>query len=167
MRTLVIGLVMLAAACGDGATPRSPAGDPGRGAAAGPEVKVWFTRVDQPVAVTREVEAAQPREALAALLRGPSPDERARGLGSWFSDSTAGALREVELRDGLLVVNFRDLDRIIPNASSSFGSTLLLMALDSTVFQFPEVDSVEYRLNGSCHAFGEWLQRGCEGVRRP
>lgn len=131
------------------------------------EVRVWFTRGEEPAAVVREVPRAGPRAALEALLRGPTAAERAAGLHSWFSDSTAGALRGVELRDGLLVVDFRGLDRLIPNASTSFGSTLLLSALDSTVLQFPEVRSVEYRLDGSCDAFGEWLQRGCPGVRRP
>ena len=56
---------------------------------------------------------------------------------------------------------------LIPNATSSAGSEQLLSSLDSTVFRVPNVTAVEYRLNGSCDAFWEWLQRGCTVVRRP
>jgi hypothetical protein len=35
------------------------------------------------------------------------------------------------------------------------------------VFQFDWVRSVEYRLDGSCDAFWEWLQRSCQVVTRP
>lgn len=187
MRALVLVLASLTAACGDppdrerAATPTPPgepaaqpdtrpadtpsaAQPPARAAA---EVRVWFARGEEPVAVIREVSEAEPRAALEALLRGPTPAEREAGLFSWFSDSTAGALRGAELRDGFLVVDFEGLDRLIPNASSSLGSLLLISALDSTVFQFPTVDSVEYRLDGSCEALGEWLQTGCDGLRRP
>lgn len=151
MRALILTLISLTAACGQ---PTE-------------EVRVWFTRGEEPVPVARAVPEAGPRAALEALLRGPTPAEREDGLGSWFSDSTAGALRGLDLQDGFLVVDFEGLDRLIPNASSSLGSALLLVALDSTLFQFPTVDSVEYRLDGSCGAFGEWLQTDCEGVRRP
>jgi hypothetical protein len=58
-------------------------------------------------------------------------------------------------------VNFRDLRPVIPNASTSAGSQILLRELDATVFQFPSVRSVEYRINGSCAAFFEWLQLAC------
>lgn len=159
-----------AAAEPDGAPGEGADPDPGEGTAAEPgeeTVRVWFSRGEAPAAVERRVEDADPEAALRALLRGPTAAERAAGLNSWFSDSTAGALRGVEARDGLLVVDFDGLDRLIPNASSSAGSAQLLGSLNPTVFQFPSVDSVEYRLGGSCEAFWEWLQRECGRLARP
>jgi hypothetical protein len=65
------------------------------------------------------------------------------------------------------VVDFGDFSGIIPNASSSLGSTILLGELNATVFQFPAVRSVEYRFEGSCDAFANWLQLDCEKLRAP
>jgi hypothetical protein len=61
------------------------------------------------------------------------------------------------------VVDFHDLRTVIPNASTSAGSGMLLAQLDATVFQFDSVSSVVYRIEGDCEAFNEWLQfGGCE-----
>lgn len=148
--------------------------DPEREPAPGPEarpaeeiLRVWFSRGETPVAVERRVEDRGLEAALSELVRGPTAAERSAGLTSWFSDSTAGALDRVDQEGGLLVVDFRGLDGLIPGAGSSAGSARLLASLDSTVFQFPSVDAVEYRLDGSCDAFWAWLQRECERVHRP
>lgn len=130
-------------------------------------VRVWYRRGEEPVAVPRAVGGTPLTTALHELVAGPTAAERERGLTSWFSDSTRQVLRRVRLEDGFLVVDFVDLPRLIPGASSSAGSEALLASLDSTVFQFEAVDSVEYRLEGSCADFWEWLQRGCTMVRRP
>ena len=150
--------------------PDTSAAAPGPAAPRAPgdaTVRVWLARGEAPVAVERTVARAGPEAALAALVAGPTPEERARGLSSWFSDATVDVLGSVERRDGLLVVDFTGLDRLIPGAGSSAGSAQLLATLDSTVFQFPAIDSVEYRLDGSCEAFWEWLQRACQVSRRP
>jgi hypothetical protein len=103
------------------------------------------------------------RVALEQLLAGPSRAEADAGLQSWFSGATAAMLADVSIRDGRAVVDFHDLRTVIPNASSSAGSRLLLSQLDATVFQFATVSSVVYRINGDCEAFNEWLQSGgCE-----
>lgn len=134
------------------------------------QATVFFQRGETIVAVTRAVAADEPPldAALAALLEGPTEEERAAGITSWFSSETADALDSVETGpDGTAVVDFADLHMLIPNATSSAGSEQLLSSLDSTVFRVPNVTAVEYRLNGSCDAFWEWLQRGCTVVRRP
>lgn len=100
------------------------------------------------------------RASLEALLAGPTDAERAASLSSWFSSATTGMLRSVTIADGHAVVDFEDLRPVIPNASTSAGSMLLLSQLDTTVFQFRTVTSVEYRLEGGCEAFNEWLQYG-------
>lgn len=147
--------------CGEYRSPR-PAAQPGQR-----EVKVFFdcdAEGDGGVLtpVYRRVPRSTPvlRASLEALVRGPAPAERDAGLDSLFSDATAGTIRGVTVRDGHAVVDFEDLRGIIPNASSSAGSASLLSQLDATVFQLRSVTSVEYRLEGSCEAFGEWLQYG-------
>jgi hypothetical protein len=97
--------------------------------------------------------------AMRALVAGTTASERARGYGGWFSSRTAGSVRSVRISRQVAYVDFRDFSRLIPNASSSCGSTLLLAQLDRTATQFPTVDRAVYSFNGSRHAFYEWLQR--------
>lgn len=125
---------------------------------------VFFTCAGLPVPVPRQVPEtpAVLAAALRELLRGPSPEERAAGFHSFFSDQTAGALRSVTLApDGSAVVDFTAAIRI-PNASTSAGSAQLLAELQATVFQFPTVRQVQFRIEGSCDAFWHWLQRECQ-----
>lgn len=130
-------------------------------------VRVWNILDEEPVAVERRVAEAGVEPALRALVRGPTPEERRAGHSSWFADSTADVIRDVTREDGLVVVDFHGrAPRLMSGAGTSFGSLMLMAMLDSTVFQFADVDSVEYRLDGSCDAFGEWVQTGCEGVQR-
>lgn len=124
-----------------------PRGDPG-------------TRCDRVYPVPRRV---SPPTVLAgaveALLRGPTKSERRRGYGGWFSARSAGMLRGVRLSQGVAHVDFKDFRRLIPSASSSCGSALLLAQLDRTATQFPTVRRAIYSFNGSRRAFYEWLQR--------
>ncbi len=143
--------------------------DPGIGESAD-SVTVVFTRDERPVPVRRPVPQSSTglEVALERLLEGPTEEEESRGIGSWFSAETAGALSSVSVDpSGRAVVDLRDLRPFIPGASSSTGSTLLLQELNGTVFQFPEIRSVEYRMEGSCELFWEWLQYGCQIVTRP
>lgn len=134
------------------------------------QVTIHFSRGDSTVAVSRRVhtDSAGLEGALRALLRGPAAGERDAGMDSWFSAATAGSLRSATVdADGRAVVDFTDLRAIIPNASTSAGSAMLLRELNATVFEHPVVQSVEYRIEGSCDLFGEWLQYGCVTVTRP
>jgi hypothetical protein len=96
---------------------------------------------------------------MQALLRGPTAAERRRGYGGWFSSRTAGYLRSINLVGGVARVDFGDLRRVIPGASSSCGSALLLAQLNRTATQFPTVVRAVYSLNDNVNAFYEWLQR--------
>ena len=106
------------------------------------------------------------RAALEQLLRGDrprTPDEH-----TWFSDTTAGALLSATIDSaGHATVNFKDLSALIPNASTSAGSAMLLDELNRTVFGVARVQTVEYLIEGSCARFWEWLQYGCQTVTRP
>lgn len=158
-----------AAGCGDDRPSRARPG-PGE-----MEVKVYFNCDTAGGGVApRPVHRIVPKSprvlqaALEALLAGPSASERQASFSSWFSSDTAGMLRSVTIDDGHARVDFADLAPVIPNAGTSAGSALLLSQLDATVFQFRTVESVEYRLRGSCEAFGEWLQYGgCDRRVRP
>jgi hypothetical protein len=151
---------LLLSACGDGRD-----GEPGL-LQSMHDVQVWFSVDERPAPAMRRVGGAPLDGALRALVVGPTEEERADGMHSWFSEETRGVLRRIRAENGQVVVDFRDLPERIPNASTSAGSRDLLMSLDSTVFQFDWVESVEYRLGGSCDAFWEWLQRSCEVVTR-
>jgi hypothetical protein len=106
------------------------------------------------------------RAALDALVAGPTAAERNAGFTSWFSDTTTHVVRSVNLRDAAAVVDFVDLRPLIPNASASAGSQMLLGELDATVFAIPGVESVEYRMSGSCDEFATWLQLECGARHR-
>jgi hypothetical protein len=134
------------------------------------EVTVFFHQDEELVAVTRTVPATTGvlRASLEQLLAGPTDAEQSAGLSSWFSEKTERMLLSVTLEaNDTAVVDLGDLRSVIPNASTSAGSEILLAQLNATVFQFPTVASVEYRIEGSCDAFFEWLQRGCEVIERP
>lgn len=146
-------------------------GDPARGGdREAVVVQVYFTRDEEPVPVEREIHRTPGvlRATLERLLEGPTAAERAAGLSSWFSDQTAGMLRGVHVDDqGRAVVDFQDFSSVISGASSAAGGRILLNELNHTVFQFDTVRSVEYRLEGSCDAFWNWLQSECGVVERP
>ena len=116
-----------------------------------------------------DVAPLAPDSALRAVLAELVAGKRARaGEHTWFSPATSDAINSVTLDDaGHAVIDFRDLVPIIPNASSSAGSTMLLEELNAAVFSVPEVRTVEYRMAGSCDRFWNWLQYGCQTVSRP
>jgi len=162
-----MALVLVTTACSE--APDARDADPGGGAPPD-SITVTFTRAEAPVTVRRALPAGSDpvRGALDWLVRGPTGAEGDEGVESWFSGETAGSVRSVGLDDsGRLVVDFNDLSNLIPGASSSTGSQLLLQELNGTVFTFPEVESVEYRMEGSCTRFWEWLQYDCQPVTRP
>ena len=103
--------------------------------------------------------------AMRALLAGPTAAERQRGFNGWFSSKTADKLRGVHVRSGVAYIDFRDMRRVIPNASSSCGSVLLLAQLNRTARQFPTVKRAVYSFNGNRRSFYEWLQRSEPNVR--
>lgn len=169
---LALMLVPMLASCGDAPEPHTPPAKETSAAGAPGDTRAGTT-IDSsphtPGPTARHPAAREDslRSALRSLLAGPSAEQRAAGAHSWFSDTTADALREVEVDRGRVVVDLDgDLHELIPNASTSAGSGILLADLDSVVFGFPWVEAAEYRMGGSCEAFWEWLQRECAVVTR-
>lgn len=157
---LLAALAVLAAGCEGGEPERSGPSPNDSAFAAPPADSIVTTRPsDGP---------ANLRTALEQRLGGPSTQPGDEGAASMFSPGTADALRTVAIDStGHATVDFHDLRPLIPNASSSAGSTLLLSELNATVFRFPDIRSVEYRMEGSCDLFWEWLQYRCHTVTRP
>ena len=128
---------------------------------------VFFHRDEELVEVTRTgpKTAGVLRQALEALVAGPRPDD-GEGLSSLFSAETADVLAGVSLRDGTAIVDFV---YAVDNASTAAGGAAFLAELDATIFQFPTVERIEYRLQGSCEAFWEHMQHGpdCPLRERP
>lgn len=163
MAVLATAIALLtAAACGTAPTATRPGGS---ASPATMTVKAYFHKgpandPQQVAAVTRTVPrtGAVLATAVNQLLAGPNAAERSAGYWSWFSNRTAHMLRGVSLANGVAHVDFRDFSRIIPNASSSFGSAALLAELDATVTQFPGARSAVYSFNGDAGPFYQWLQ---------
>ena len=71
-------------------------------------------------------------------------------------------IQSIELQDsGHLIVDFVDFSKVMPNGNSSAASFSMLETLNRTVSQFVEVETIEYRFDGSCEEFYGWLQRAC------
>lgn len=102
------------------------------------------------------------RAALTELLQGASPEERTQGYTSWFSPATAGALRNVTIKDGTAYVDLADLRSTIPNASTSCGSAAFLAQLTETAKAAARVERVRLAIDGQPALLWGWLQRGCD-----
>jgi spore germination protein GerM len=160
---------LLLGACGATQEP-STTGDTGtqatQPAAASQEVQVFFgvdgsSECDEVESYPRLIPAdSDPiRGAFDALLAGPLPAES--GAASWFSAATAGAVLSTDLTESVLTVDLDDLSGVIPNASSSCGSSAFLSQLQATAFQFEEVEEVVFLFEGSCDRLFEFLQMEC------
>jgi hypothetical protein len=134
-------------------------------------VEVFFTNdrlgdpCDEVFGMNRSISATDPLvDALEALLAGPTQEEQAEGYGGWFSQDTAGMLRSARLDGDLARIDLDDLRPVIPNASTSCGSSALLAQLDTTTLAVvPEATGTRYSLEGDQAAFYEWLQRAVPG----
>ncbi|MDH3306852.1 MAG: GerMN domain-containing protein [Acidimicrobiia bacterium] len=117
---------------------------------------------------TREVPAdVDPvRSAFDQLVAGPTEDEMVAGGGSFFSEASAGSVLATAVEDGFLSVDFDDFRSLLNNASTSCGSESLLGQLNTTAFQFEEVERVGYSINDNCSTFFNWLQRECQIIER-
>ncbi|WP_047983223.1 GerMN domain-containing protein [Ornithinibacillus californiensis] len=121
-------------------------------------------------AVSRDMESDKVEErieyAILQLIEGPSEEEKEDGYLSIFNEDTAGLLNGIELQDsGHLIVDFVDFSKIIPNGNSSAASMAMLQSLNTTIAQFEDVKTIEYRFDGSCEQFYGWLQRTCQSFQ--
>jgi hypothetical protein len=103
---------------------------------------------------------------LRSLLAGPTADEQKVGFVSGFDASTADALNSVTLTDGRLRVDFNDAI-IVNNMGTATGMIQFNAELKRNVFPSPEVDTVEFSLNGDCEAWSALFESdGCWVISR-
>ncbi|MDX3189675.1 Gmad2 immunoglobulin-like domain-containing protein [Streptomyces sp. MN03-5084-2B] len=166
---VVVGALMIAILQDRPGSPAAPPGAPPTGTStttpATMTVKVFFHRGQpddparvEPVTRTVPKTGAVATAAVTQLLGGPTAAERQQGYFSLFSPATAGMLKSVRVANGVAHADFRDFRTLLPNATSSFGSTALLAELDATLKQFGTVRTTVYSFNGNVTAFYEWLQ---------
>jgi hypothetical protein len=155
-------LLTISAACGGA----EPATQPTNVQPATVQVEVYFTNdtLGDPCTdvfgVTRTIDRDDILTGtLNALLAGPTPTEIDDGYGGWFGPTTADALLDATVDDdGTAHVTFTDLRELIPNASTSCGSTALLAMLDTTLLALDGITGTRYALADQT-AFYAWLQR--------
>jgi hypothetical protein len=104
---------------------------------------------------------------LRELLQGPSPREQAQGFRSVFSLRTARSLETVSVTRGEAIVDFSELPDVVGLAAQE-DAVFFVANLNANVFQYPAIDSIEYRLGGSCAAFWDHLgdAGGCRIIAR-
>lgn len=110
--------------------------------------------------VTRPVPERTLRAALAELLAGPNAAETRQGYDTTFDGPAQGLLRDVTIDDGLATVDF--IDRLSDFAGTTFQNAALVAMLNTTVFEFDEIDAVAYQIEGSSENFCEMVQAGPE-----
>lgn len=116
--------------------------------------------------VTREVPAGSDAimATLDELVKGPNGEELAAGVdGSFLSERTALMVRAATLDGSRLIVDFHPFARSpeISNIGTSTGGLVFNTVLNANLFQFPEVEEIEYRVDGSCDAYWASFEAGC------
>ena len=109
-------------------------------------LEVWFARDDGLVAVRRTHDATPlvATTAVTDLLRGPSAHERAAGFVSAIPDGTR--LLGIAIRNGIATV---DLTSEYQSGGGSRSMQMRLAQVVYTLTQFPTVQKVRFRLDGS------------------
>lgn len=141
-----------------------------------PAVKVYFHCGADGEDVVRELERSLPadqvgnplRFALVQLMAGPTAQEQADGVSSFWSNHQL-LLRSVRIvNETRAVVDFDDAVSEIANIGTSTGGKMFGDELDATVFQFSNVQTIVYMLEDNCEAFTEIFQSsGCPPSKRP
>lgn len=109
-------------------------------------LEVWFARDDGLVAVRRTHQPTRlvATAAIDSLLAGPSSGERASGLASAVPNGTR--LLGITIRDGVATV---DLTSEYQSGGGSLSMQLRLGQVVYTLTQFPTVQKVRFRLDGT------------------
>ncbi|HSC48771.1 MAG TPA: GerMN domain-containing protein [Gaiellaceae bacterium] len=109
-------------------------------------LQVWFARDDGLVGVHRTHQPTQlvATAAVNALLAGPTQDERLTGLGSAVPAGTR--LLGIAIHDGVATV---DLTSEFQSGAGAHSMQLRLAQVVYTLTQFPSVQKVRFRLDGT------------------
>lgn len=86
--------------------------------------------------------------AITQLLLGVTPEEADVGLQSAFSAYTAGTLRGATVRSGVATLDLSAGFESTNNFSTTNLSGVVLSQIEATVFQFPEITSIAFEIDG-------------------
>lgn len=86
--------------------------------------------------------------ALSQLLLGVTPEEASAGLGSAFSAYTAGLDLSIEVHDGVAIIDLTDGFVQTNNFSTTNLAGVVGRQIEATVYQFPDISGIDFRLNG-------------------
>lgn len=135
------------------------------------KVKVYFgnsklnpNSIDCKKVYPVEREVFQGNEVIGAidlLFAGPTADELKQGYVSAFSSKTKAINIGSFVKNGILYINFSDIRKIIPNASTSCGSAQFSSEIETTAKQFSNVNKIIYAINSDPKTFYDWMQIGC------
>ena len=89
------------------------------------------------------------RAAMTQLLLGVTPDESAAGLQSAFSTYTAGQIRTATIDNRIATVEFTTQFEWTPNFSAAAANSFVMGQIEATVFQFPDVDGLKFKIDGT------------------
>ena len=87
---------------------------------------------------------------------------------SAFSAASSGLLNGTEINIGEATVDFADLQEAVPSVGPTTATAMLLSALYSTAFQFDQIQTLRFTIEGDCEAFWiEWLEAdACQDISR-
>lgn len=110
-----------------------------------------FEREVDPAASTQERLSL----TLTEYLEGPSEEQQRRGYSSAL---TGSKVRSVVVEEGHAVVDFNDsLEELGGFGTPTFGR-IVIAELAENVFQFSDIESVSFELEGSCRRFAALLE---------
>ncbi len=101
-------------------------------------------------------------QTLNLLFLGPTEQEKAEGYTSVFSPENKDILKNLDIsHDGIVYIDLYDIRPIMPEISSSCGSSQFIKSIEETLKQFQFVKKVIFAINGDPKIFYEWIQLGC------
>ncbi len=109
--------------------------------------------------VTRKIPktTATAKAALAALFKGPTKDEEAKGYSGLTAAETEGILKSVNVKNGAAYVNFTSrVTEQMGNATTSCGGGQYWGMFEKTLTQFPTIKKVYYAIEGNTNDFYGW-----------
>lgn len=101
-------------------------------------------------------------QILNLLFLGPTEEEKLQGYVSVFSVETKNILKNLDISsDGIAYLDFYDIRNILPEVSSSCGSSQFIKSIEETLKQFKFINKVIFAINGDPETFYEWVGLGC------
>lgn len=102
--------------------------------------------------------------AVTQLLSGTTAEEAESGFESQFSSATAGTLQSAAIDDGVAILALTAGFAGTPNFSASSASQRVMSQIEATVFRFPNITGLDFRIEGERWC---WWENTCDGTPYP